>query len=873
MKRPGDPRPALSSPHSAVLPPTITERQTRPRTQDTEIRALTEALHDKVRHRPALQAAADLILSLSSPRWHHTAANGEGPVCQQAVDLLLELGHPELLCRLLHTQSDHVVLKVGANEQRAQALASVVASWPPRAAVSVQLSSAMSVAGMEAIGAFLRCTSLYGLHLVVDGQPDLTALDSLRDNLHKNLRPLPIWELSLSAGESPVTDAEVAALLGVQAQAIRIKLASNAHTAPQPSIDRLVALVQGSNATSLDLSDPSIPTALAQHLLSISPHWNRVVLGEQNSAAWKPGLPTIDQLHIPTLPFHAELLESLDDSKVKILITNSAVDLGSMSDELPANTSLQRIEASFFVKRDSDVDDLLDALRRDQRFIEMVDSPSTQQVAGFKRIDETSAARLSAWRMAKDGGASPLSSLSRSLVEKLDRTAAVSWALTGDYTVNELLERLSAMVDMLPGAHDLPGAVAKEEIDGLSTALDDKLQCLILAQMPDTMMRSILSRLLRIKSTPDTDEQVCQALIDIEHLQLAKNDTDWLRLGHAFATRWASDGLSVPGVDTAQLLDKIAPPLFQLPAKTRAVAPRPFVPGAVHTDDLVVPAGQPERLALIDRLLRAVPRAHRDFANITAARTAILRLLTDATTDPMEFLPGSRRNGLASELLDLGQWKLLQHVLQFRSEWDLPLDTPEAALALGQLTNWPDPDIACHLIVDAGLPLEAVRHMNDFASEGAPHTLSLTLKAAPAPHNDVATWRAWAAWIKAHPGLTLTLNFRHGAFPPDVVLALLNDIAPRVIGKLVLEHLNATPAVAQALAKAIRHTGVSQLALVECAGDLQPMVIADHPWAMLEVTLNHGLVEQARSGAVGTVRDRRQDRRPHGGSHAFFPPR
>jgi hypothetical protein len=241
---------------------------------------------------PIEREAANALLLLLTKNQHPADISRE--TCQRAANQLLKLGQARLLCCLATLKPMRYSFAVAASGQDAKVLARAT-NWPPQVPVTLEISTRASQGLAHDLQSFLKRPQGVDVKLLSDGAGDPQGVKALATALKS--RPLERLIIAQPANAAPEElPADVLKeLCGTKADTIVLEhtaLSSDAHA------DRLVALVQQSDATQLSIAAPGISGSLAARLLACRSKWSEVIVTESNEvmAQLQLGAQQIDRL-------------------------------------------------------------------------------------------------------------------------------------------------------------------------------------------------------------------------------------------------------------------------------------------------------------------------------------------------------------------------------------------------------------------------------------------------------------------------------------------------------------------------------------------------------------------------------------------------
>ncbi|MDO9438228.1 hypothetical protein [Hydrogenophaga sp.] len=764
--------------------------------------SLTDRLNAKARESWDMDAVVKAILKLKEK--DQLPAFIDDALCQEAANVLLELGQIHLLCRLAELKPIAYVLDIGASEQKACTLGRIGVAWPVGTPVCVVLAASLPSKAVHALDAFLPYPTTVVLRVVADG-----------------------------VAES--SEAKVEA----EAQALE-------------------ALVKGSGATALDVTDPSISPSLAVRLLACRGHWTTVHM-RLDSAPHELLAQTqrkIDrlELHPPEgaaiLAPNVAFLRTLMEKGVRTLIVHGPLDLFKLATAVQASAGLgelhlDRVEACFVVPRGADVGWTISALSRSQMIGEFQHQPMRLEMTGYAPLDVEAAQRLSSpdslARMALRTAESAANRLGlatewrRDGVSQtwFDAVTAIGSLLAPQQSLEALVGYvLSPANTLIPKEDWVPSAKAFP----VSNLLEDKLRWLVAVKTPDALLRAALTELLQ-GAGPDEVESVCQTLIFMRFPLLVQPLEAWQTQSRDFTARWLSDPVS------RAELNAIAVPRDLQPSRVEHEVVEPPLPrGGIA--ELLIPSGEEARAELVLRFRQM---------QVNTATWEIVRLLTTGHCN-IAHMSTMEQMTFATRLLQEGQWKLLAHLVPTRRTWSLYAATSELAKAIGKLTPWPSATSECHIVVSSSVSAASVSGLEKFVQSVPSENLSLIVGCEPSPNTLV--WDKLAALVLSKKGANLTLTrSTEAAFPTADVIGFLNRISTAQLRSLgLVDLIEPSVQLQQALTAFCRSSAVPDIAIGTCNESLTQAVLTCRPWnqinapvspTLAEVVMKDGIVAEA----------------------------
>lgn len=225
------------------------------------------------------------------------------------------------------------------------------------------------------------------------------------------------------------------------------------------------------------------------------------------------------------------------------------------------------------------------------------------------------------------------------------------------------------------------------------------------------------------------------------------------------------------------------------------------------------------------------------------------------------------RHEIANQLLQEGQWRLLQNLMQRQSAWTLTVSTEKQLVTLLQL-ELPE-RCSCTLQVTCALAGSSVRQLSGFIERLQPGTrvLSIAIRAG----EDARVWKARADLVRMTPGITLALEDsapRAPGFSEDVLRGLFDGIHTARIHELQLRGIALGGAAwVRSLQDAVRATGARALTLRGGHDAVAQGVLTCQPWERVDVVASAPVASVFASGGV-TARNLVVHLPEHGGPQA-----
>ncbi|MDO9438229.1 hypothetical protein [Hydrogenophaga sp.] len=760
--------------------------------------SLTDRLNAKARESWDMDAVVKAILKLKEK--DQLPAFIDDALCQEAANVLLELGQIHLLCRLAELKPIAYVLDVGASEQKACTLGSIGVIWPVGTPVCVVLAASLSAKAAHALDAFLPYPTSVVLRVVADG-----------------------------VAESSEAEAQA-----------------------------LEALVKGSGATALDVTDRSIYPHLAERLLACRGHWATVHM-RLDSAPHELLAQTqrkIDrlELHPPEgaaiLAPNVAFLRTLMEKGVRTLIVHGPLDVFKLATALQASAGLgelhlDRVEACFVVPRGADVGWTIASLSRSQMIGELQHQPMRLEMTGYTRLNAEAAQRLSSpGSLARMALRTAESAANRHRLTAESRRYDVSqrWfdavtAIGGYLAPHQSLEALVGYV-LSPANTLIPkdNWVSSANAFPVTKSLEDKLRWLVAVKTPDALLRAALTELLQ-GARPEEVDSVCQTLIFMRFPPLAQGPETWQALSRDFKARWLSDRVSRSELNAIAVPPDATPAVERPRIEHEVVEPR-LPRGGIA--ELLIPSGEQARAALLVRF-RQMPR--------DKVTKEIVRLLTTGRCN-VAHMSTPQQMKFTTFLLQEGQWKLLAHLVPTRRMWSLDAATPAIAEAIEKMTPWPSSTSECHIVMPSSLSAACVSGLGKFAQSVPSKHLSLIIGFEPNP--DALAWKDLATLVASNKGASLTLSLPSDAgFSAAGVIGFLNSISSaqlRVFG--LVDVIEPSAPLQQALTAYCRNSAVPDISISMCSESLTQAVLTCRPWNRIIAPVSPTLAEVVLKGGV-----------------------
>ncbi len=620
----------------------------------------------------------------------------------------------------------------------------------------------------------------------------------------------------------------------------------------------LVALVQWSGATSLDVTDPSIDAPLAARLLACGAHWATVQARNESAVheLLAQGQHKIDRLELQLpqgsamLAPDAVFLKMLMATGVKALVVHGLLDLLSLAASAQAGSALDglrlaHIEACFVVPDDADVGWTIASLSRHHSVGDMLHKPMPLAVAGYTPLGAQAAQQLASRstsarmaRAAAEGAANRRFLAAESRRYDVSETWSEAVGTLGDLLARGRSMRalvqyvLSPANTLIPKGRWLAPGVAVPD----SSSLQDKLRELLETGAPVALLRAALAEMLR-GADDEAVERVCQALVLTRFPLNAQPPEAWQTLAQGFKPHRISNGVSPMALSEISAPPDSAPDAEPVRSEHASVALA--IPRG-HIAALVVPSGEASRTALLQRFVQ-MPRS--------AATAEVVRLLATGICDVAD-MDHMQQLAFTSLLLAQGQWKLLAHMVPARSHWALQAFTPEMAATLEKMAPWPSATSTCQIVTSSALAASCVRQLGTLATSVLPERLSVVIDIKP--NGDAQVWESLAELVTSSGCRDLTLNESPDvAVPTDAVIGFLNSLAAEKLEHLALMGISdRTTPLSAALLGFVRRSAARALTISWCGDALTQAVVTSRPWNVLVATLTPSLVQVVRKGGV-----------------------
>lgn len=527
----------------------------------------------------AVQAAVIVIQLLD--RTDQTG-HADQSTCQTAIDLLLQLGQPKLLCRLAEVTGFPFWLNVDARPAAADVLVRMAEYWPRSVGASLILDTTMPSDVIELLHDFIKRPGFLNLHVIAEKGTESPAAAGAFACAVK-LRKLK--ELSIICA---ITSVDVLrAMAGVLAEAISIHDQSlhqkyrtyvesqetmadlDANSSPNQlgALGRLLnstqsaltVLVGASGAKILDVAGSlvtgrmSMDIALA--LLQCRDHWDLVrvhpfnhpavwdwlksgkhTVGELNICGWEPG--------VSTQPL--DVLQWAERSRVHTIVFHGNMNLVSFARALEryllrSSHVFEKIEACFFTKEDAPYRLMaLEALVNNPIVVTTAHRPPT--LTGLKRALSVLGAEETA-RLNGRGATNRMltmeerSSQVRRAAEqrKAQITGVLADFLDERRSTAELANYLNSPSHILPA----PSLAFEGDVKRFRTPLAKKLKLLQLCKVDTEFVKGAIAAW--VNTHPTGMAEMCEALIRIGFATASRTEEEWRGLGLRFAGARASN--------------------------------------------------------------------------------------------------------------------------------------------------------------------------------------------------------------------------------------------------------------------------------------------------------------------------------------------
>lgn len=511
-------------------------------------RPFHEVLNDCIAQTPAQYAAVDVMRALD--RGKHVPNSADSGTCQEAAELLLQYGQATLLGDLIQQRPDHTMLSVGDSSVAAGVLQRAAPRWPQEATAYVVLSASQPFEPLAGLHGFLQQPCVLHMHLTVDSDCDPDAVQALCHALKQ--RPAGIGTFILSA--HPACTPALRALHGVKAQAFTLRIAPLSAPQDRPFCEALAALLQASEATVLDVSDPGIGPELGARLVNTCKFWDSVT-ATGNLSFFQSANGLIDHLALCGMqgvwqpsPLEKGMLEEMG---VQVVEIDTAVDLHDLRKW--GSTVSRRLEACFVVPHDTNLNTLWKELTHQQTHaIELRHRPMALAFGGYEHISDSFAHALNTLHTNTS------STLHTSPTFRLNREL-----LAG--TVSKLREivrsrRVKDLVSFLrkpENAWISPVDPRHLDLNWASKDIREFVKCLSQCRIDGTrLLHDTITGLPRdyieeeqLDGVPFLAEgrvlELCRSLIDFPLLQIS-TFTDWDKVAEPFLMRWPIAGIPSP---------------------------------------------------------------------------------------------------------------------------------------------------------------------------------------------------------------------------------------------------------------------------------------------------------------------------------------
>ncbi|MDO9437191.1 hypothetical protein [Hydrogenophaga sp.] len=777
--------------------------------------SLQAALAWAVKRNPGkavVQEAADLIALLDITD-EVPVANED--VLQTAVQILLNYNQGALLCRLAEKRPGHLFyLDIGDDLTHAEMVADIGAKWPEKSWVSVELSTALPAASVNALLPFLQ-------------RPDKTGI-----------------RVAASTTQEAIADF-VSALIEIIPKSKVRQLHIGTCAMDGKTSARLLACRRDWQSFMVCFS-PEVSALLGQGQHRIG--WLELYMADETPQA---ALAFMQHMSSP------QCLQLLHCSGAYQLVVHGPVDLVAWVEEMDRYTTrhsigklLEFFQASFLTAQGADAEAALASLERNGRVVGMSCLPLSNAVSGYVPLSATQVSRLSnpstttimaLQQQAHAVGAQAQAALAQA---RVDTILALTRLLGNQFTLQSLFDYLVSPENTL-----IKSRTYKLEPTILAnTSPGFKLQILGDAEFDITLLQVALTA--RLRAFPPEIEPTLDALIQVQsltaRLMQPRSLDEWRALGRRYQSDW---GLGGGGEVDGSEFEDVTPRQNPGVAEPRMV---PLPPAVADRWALIEPGTQAGFAAFVQTLnariqvLDAAVMAGTHGPDAVARREAafLIRhfLMPAAAPRTLRVLNAQMAEFMAKELLRAGQGKLLRHLLPAGLKWFLHV-REDVAAALKQVAPWPVSQSECFLTVHPDLSDEALEQVVQFAA-GVPAkqlTLQIELgRAAVARHCD-----ALVRIVASKPGLRLSLGW---SFAKPIVSESWMPFFVRLqklpVGRIHLAQMeNPDPQLLPALLDVIRGSGVRTLALISCSEALARGVLTCQAWDSLEVRTSETLAD------------------------------
>ncbi|MDO9437193.1 hypothetical protein [Hydrogenophaga sp.] len=572
----------------------------------------------------------------------------------------------------------------------------------------------------------------------------------------------------------------------------------------------------------------------------------------------------IDCMHRVAAPAFMQMLHL---SEVEQLVVHGPLDFVAWVQEMDRYASshdiarwLESVEAGFLVPAGADVDSALALLAQHKRIVSVSIRPVHTTVQGHGPLEPTAVDRLafisSANAMARLQATAPNAKafvVSDEVTEQARTLAVVALVLLlgPEVPLQKLVDHLAS-----PG-HCLitPQKVRHNDLDLTSTSLRAKLWVLKRASVDAGLLKAALAAWLR--AHPQEIALMLQHLIEVQLLPWQHSATEWQTLGLVFQKSWVVNGGERVGYFDHE--HEVEARYGRMPAAT-AIPVR--LPAAGEARWALVQPSTPagfdalvqllhDRIQEVHAVMVANPQARngRDLEQRRDAMVVLLQFLTTGVLlrNPIEAVTC---RAIAEELLDLGQGKLLRHLVPAGHTWQFNVKGAGHAAALSNVIPWPTAQSACVVILDGGLSTASLEHAVQFAIGVIPEQLTLSTELNGAAGQPL--WNAVARVSEATPGLTLALfEGPAGSSRSDGLRQFFQQHPTLPIGRLSLHDVrDADGQLLPMVVEAVCSWGVLAAELSNCSDALTRGVVACQAWEDLRVTTSRAVADRCLEKAV-----------------------
>lgn len=806
-------------------------------------------------------------------------------IFQLATDLLLRLGQIQLLQRLALLRPVPYVLDVRANRAKAQAMNSLAAVWPAQVPVTLKLWTSLGQ-DIDALMGFLNVPQALSVEITVDVGLHAPTTTAWADALGPRHRGRPLKALCVEVGPAALTLLQALHASrpgqGVQAQRVRFSMLPNMVAGPVGDIEAaMVQLTIASGAKELDASDPSIGGPLAADLMNCKKIWETVHVCNAFEAyrlLRKDGFKIARLELYQKLPAAATLMPSAGFLRVmqalslRALVVHGHMSLAHFVQALQAHMPTQMastlcdsVDACLVFPKDADIGPYLNLLGRKRWVGSMTHHPMDNVKPGWRALSPEEAGQLASMAIAfRQEAATPVVvAMPRAAHEVRDEALQMlARLLDPDLSLQEVLVLLASSTNpLIPATRLSPPAESQADAKG---DLRSTVHVLRQAKVQHDLLLAALSALLRTR--PHMARAMCFALIIGELPQRALSAAQWQAMAERFKRVSLSEGWTVPaGAATTSpekprelggfTMGRFAKPTAgALQALGDAQGGKK---GARNTfmGSLVLPPGD-DNVVKLNASLSTRAASLGKTPHDAAVREALKEIGNWLRKDAMDerVLRQLLRHEIANQLLQEGQWKLLQRMMQTQVSWSLTLATEQQATALQALT--PPTACACELEVACELSETALKGVSAFIGRLHPERRVLNVVARPGEHRPV--WQSRAALVRMTRGITLALLLppaRDGRMDEVALTGWLLGIQRAEMYELRLQGEGLDkPSSLELLKQLIRATNVRALRLQDTSDELTQALLTCKPWERLDVSASDTVADVFRSGAVAARR-------------------